>query len=95
MARAMTTAAVLTAAVAVYALVVRRERRLRREAVSQRLMAGCVQRDNTALRDQLEGFRRRLAVEMAQQSVVAAAVVVLDDALSGRSSRDASTEGGP
>jgi hypothetical protein len=52
-------AAVLAAAVVVCALV-RRDRRLRREVVSQRLMAGCAHRDNAALVAQVEAFERRL-----------------------------------
>ena len=57
-------AAVLAAAVAVYAALCGRERRLRREVVSERLMAGCTSRDVVALREQLEGFRARLGVEV-------------------------------
>jgi hypothetical protein len=57
--------AVLTAAAVVYAGLRGREARLRREAVSERLMAGCTSRDNAALREQLEGFRRRLDEELS------------------------------
>jgi hypothetical protein len=60
MARTVSAAAVFTAAVVVYGLLLRRERRLRREAVSQRLVAGCTARDVVALRDQLEVFRARV-----------------------------------
>jgi hypothetical protein len=58
-------AAVFTAAVVFYGLLRGRERRLRREAVSQRLVAGCTARDVVALRDQLEVFRVRLSQEVA------------------------------
>ena len=82
--RTFSAAAVLTAAAAVYAGV-RRERaeraRLAREAASSRLMAGCAHRDNEALRNQLERFRRRLDVELAGRAVVAEADRVLDEAL--------------
>jgi hypothetical protein len=88
-----TAAAVLTAAVAVYALHVScRNRRLRRllasERVSSRLMTGCLVRD-------LAEFRRRLGHAMAQQAVLAAAGLVLDDALSAHDSTTPPTEGGP
>ena len=58
-------AAVLTAAVVVWGLVRSRERRLRCEAVSERLMAGVAVRDSVALRGQLEVFRSRLEREVA------------------------------
>lgn len=75
--RTVTAAAVFTAAAAVYvAVLVRQERRLRREAVVQRLMAGCAHRDNEALREQLEGFRLRLGPLLAAPSVAGAGVVV-------------------
>lgn len=93
-AQILAAAAVLTAAVAVYGLVVRRDRRLRREAVSERLVAGCAARDNAVLRGQVEVFRRRLAAAVAADAVVASAGVVVDDALS-RSRVDPSSEGGP
>ena len=57
--RSVVAAAVFTAAVVVCALV-RRDRRLRRSAVSERLMAGCAVRDNAALVAQVEAFERRL-----------------------------------
>lgn len=93
-ARILSAAAALAAAVAVYGLVVRRDRRLRREAVSQRLVAGCAARDNVVLRHQVEVFRRRLAHVVAADAVVASAGVVVDDALS-RFPVDPSSEGGP
>lgn len=94
--RTVTAAAVLaTAAVAVYALVRRRHRQLRREAVAQRLMAGCVLRDNAALRGELERFRHRIGPLLAQQAVVAAASQVVAEALSVHESIDPPTEGGP
>ncbi len=63
-ARTVSAAVAFAAAVAVYALVQARDRRLRREAVSQRLMAGCAARDNVALRGQLDVFRLRLSREV-------------------------------
>ncbi|MGP3738004.1 hypothetical protein ACTWJ9_33380 (plasmid) [Streptomyces sp. GDS52] len=65
-------AAVLTAAAAVYALLHERDRRLRREAVSERLMAGCAARDNVVLRAEVERFRRRLGQEVARPPTAAA-----------------------
>ncbi|MFF9287471.1 hypothetical protein [Streptomyces griseosporeus] len=83
-------AAVLAAAVAVYALV--RERRLRRrlvlERASGRLMAGCLAHD-------LEVFRSRVTPLLAQQAVVTAAGRVLDDALSAHDPQVPPMEGGP
>lgn len=64
--------AVLTVAAAVLVVWRRRERRLRREVVSERLMAGCSSRDSAALRDQLEGFRRRLDEELGSVDAVPA-----------------------
>jgi hypothetical protein len=52
--------AVFAAAAVVLVWVSRDRRRLRREAVASRLMAGCAHRDNAALVAQLEMFRRRL-----------------------------------
>ena len=95
--RTVSTAAVFAAAVAVCAAV-RRERalrRLRREAVSERLMAGCQSRDNEALRDQLMAFRRRIDLEMAGRAVVQEADQVLSDALAAHNTRiDPTSEGG-
>lgn len=89
-----TAAAVFTAAVAVYALA-RRERRMRelrrvlaREQASHRLMSGCLVRD-------LEVFRRRIDPLLAQQSVLASAGLVLDDALSAHDHTTPPMEGGP
>ncbi|MFF7795630.1 hypothetical protein [Streptomyces sp. NPDC007991] len=95
--RTLAAAAVLTvAAVAVYAVVRRREARLRREAVSERLMAGCVSRDNAALRVELDRFRRRIDPLLAQQAVMSAASLVLDEALPAPHTRiDPPLEGGP
>jgi hypothetical protein len=88
--RIIPAAAVLTAAVAVYALV--RDRRLRRtlarERASHRLMAGCLSRD-------LEAFRRRISPLLAQQVVVSAAGPVVDDVLSARDPQVPPMEGGP
>ena len=91
--RTATAAAVLAAAVAVYAVVQsRRSRRLRRqlttERVSSRLMAGCLVRDVDAL-------QHRLAREMAQHAVLASAGLVLDDALSAHDPTTPPMEGGP
>ena len=95
--RTVSAAAVLTAAAAVYAGV-RRERGLRarlvRESASSRLMAGCAHRDNDALRVQLEGFRRRIELEVAGRQVVAEADRVLDEALAVQI-RQIDPEGGP
>ena len=91
--RTVTAAAVLTAAVAVYVLV-RRDRRSRGQAAAQRLMAGCTERDNVALRHQLEEFRRRLGEAVAQDEVAAAAGSVLGDALTHHHRIDPHTEGG-
>jgi hypothetical protein len=89
--RTATAAAVLTAAVAVYALA-RRDRRLRRqlarERASYRLMSGCLVRD-------LDTFRRRMHLVVAQQAVLAAAGLVLDDALAHHDHSTPPTEGGP
>ncbi|MFD7995554.1 hypothetical protein [Streptomyces mexicanus] len=94
--RTVNAAAALAAAVAVYALVQRaRWRRARRDAAAERLMAGCVLRDNAVLRRDLEVFRRRLAPLLAQQAVVAAACLVLEDVLHPATDRiDPSQEGG-
>jgi hypothetical protein len=88
-----TAAAVLTAAVAVYALhVSRRNRRLRselsRDRASHRLMAGRLVHD-------LERFRQRLNHAMAQQAALAAAGLVLDDVLSPHNHKTPPTKGGP
>lgn len=91
--RSVTAAAVLAAAVLVYAAV-RRDRRLHRQlaqervaATSSRLMAGCVYRD-------LNAFRRRIDLAAAQRAVVDAADRVLDEALATHSI-DPTQEGGP
>lgn len=82
--RTFSAVAVLSAAAAAF-VGVRRERavraRLAREAASSRLMAGCAHRDSEALRVQLEGFRRRMQLEVAGRQVVAEADRVLDEAL--------------
>jgi uncharacterized membrane protein len=94
--RTVSAAAALTAAVAVYALVQhRRCRAARREAAAQRLMAGAAFRDNAALLRELEAFRRRLAPLLAEQAVLAAAGLVLAEALSTHDPVDPPTEGGP
>lgn len=84
-----------TAAAAAFVVVRRREARWRREAVSERLMAGCAMRDTAALRGELDRFRRRLDVELAGAGVVAAAAGVVDEAWASAPSRiDPSQEGG-
>jgi uncharacterized protein HemX len=95
-ARSVCAAAVLAAAVVVYAVVhVRRDRaRLQGQAAAQRLMAGCSERDVAALAAQLEEFRRRLGEAVAQDGVAAAAGSVLGDALAHRSRIDPNREGG-
>ncbi|WP_329474213.1 hypothetical protein OIE75_41230 (plasmid) [Streptomyces sp. NBC_01723] len=96
-ARALSVSAVVVLAAAAAAVVVvrRREVRWRREAVSERLMAGCAVRDSEALRLELDRFRRRLDVELAGAAVVSAAGVVVDEAWASAPSRiDPSQEGG-
>jgi hypothetical protein len=97
--RTFTAAAALAAAVsasaAVCVLMQRRCRRLAREATAQRLMAGCETRDNAALRAELLVFRRRLDREIAGEAAVAAAGLVLDDALAHSTRIDPNPEGGP
>ncbi|MFF6866732.1 hypothetical protein [Streptomyces ardesiacus] len=86
---------VFTAAAAAFVVVRRREVRLRREVVSERLMAGCAVRDTAALRGELDRFRRRLDVELAAGAVVSAAAGVVDEAWASAPSRiDPSQEGG-
>lgn len=90
--RTATAAAVITAAVVVYALVqLRRNRQLRRllarERASHHLMAGCMARDITE-------FRLRLNQATAQERVAAAASRVLDEALAHHYPMTPPTEGG-
>lgn len=66
--RCVVAAAVFTAAVVVCVLV-RRDRRLRRESVSQRLMAGCAHRDNAALAAQITAFEERLGPLLGAEEV--------------------------
>jgi hypothetical protein len=54
--------AVAVIAAAVVLVWVSRDRRLRRQAAAQRLMAGCAHRDVAALSAQVEEFRQRLVV---------------------------------
>lgn len=73
-----------------------RRRRVRRELVAQRLMAGCVRRDNAALHAQVEVFRRRLDASLAEAAVVVEAERALDAALARHAVRiDPFSEGGP
>lgn len=97
--RTVTAAAALAAAVSVSAvalLLVQRQRcrRLERQAVAHRLMAGCEVRDNAALRAQVEVFRARLEREFARQAAVEAAGRVVGEALAEVARIDPSTEGG-
>jgi hypothetical protein len=91
---AVSAAAVLTAAVAVYALhqACRNRylrRRLARERASHRLVAGCMARD-------LETFRRRMHLVLVQHAVIAAAGLVLDESLARHDHKTfPPTEGGP
>ncbi|MFJ8727734.1 hypothetical protein [Streptomyces sp. NPDC093269] len=91
--RTVTAAAVLTtAAVVVYALACR-DRRLRRKLTrlqaANRLTSGRLCQD-------IEVLRRRLHQEMAQQAVIAAAGLVVTEALSAHTTRiHPPTEGGP
>ncbi|MFG2970883.1 hypothetical protein ACGFZS_47205 [Streptomyces sp. NPDC048288] len=62
-------AVAVLAAAAVLCVLVRRDRRLRRESVSHRLMAGCAHRDNAALAAQVERFERRLGPLLADDCV--------------------------
>lgn len=94
-ARTLYAAAVLAAAVAVYAVWRERDRRLRRAAVSERLMAGRVQADNAALRHELDRFRRRIEPVLAQPEPVVPAAEVPGDALAHSESISAPLEGGP
>lgn len=88
-------AVVVFTAAAAAVVVRRREARLRREVVSERLMAGCAVRDTAALRGELDRFRRRLDVELAGAAVVSAAAGVVDEAWASAPSRiDPSQEGG-
>ncbi|QKW31436.1 hypothetical protein HUT11_35320 (plasmid) [Streptomyces seoulensis] len=95
-ARTVQAAAVLAAAVAVCGLVQEaRCRRARREAVAERLMAGCVLRDQSVLLADVEAFRRRLMPLLAQEAVLASADAVLEDALAVGGMRiDPTVEGG-
>lgn len=95
MLRSFTAAAALAAAVVVSAVWHRRCRRLRREAVAERLMAGCALRDNAALAREVERFRRRMDAVLAQREVLREADLVLTAALDGTTEIDPSTEGGP
>lgn len=94
-ARTCWAAAVLAAAVAVYALVERDRRRLQRSVTAERLMAGCASRDSDALRTQLEVFRRRMDLEVAGRRVVAEADEVVSQALAAHTHIDPYMEGGP
>lgn len=97
--RTLTAAAALAAAVVVSVLVHRRlerRRRARGRLAAERLMAGCTERDNDALRKELQSFRRRMDVQMAQAAVVAEAERAVDVALASYTTRiDPYSEGGP
>lgn len=94
MLRSFTAAAALAAAVAVSVVVVRRRcRRLRREAVAERLMAVRMCEDNAALSREVERFRRRMDVVLAQREVLREADQVLESALAGTWIDPNSTEG--
>ncbi|MFK0288269.1 hypothetical protein ACIQVL_48530 [Streptomyces sp. NPDC090499] len=67
--RALSAVAVLAAA-AVVCVLVRRDRRLRRSAVSERLMAGCAHRDNVALSAQVDAFEQRLSPLVASDDQI-------------------------
>lgn len=99
-AHSLLAAVAFAAAVAVYAVWRERDRRLRREAVAQQLMAGCLSRDNAALRHELDGFRSRLGPVLARPQPVAPAAEVPagpapDDVLACSDSISAPQEGGP
>lgn len=91
-ARVFPAAAVLTAAVVVYALHVScrnrcLRRRLARERATHHLVAGCLARD-------LEEFQRRLGEAVAQEVVAAAAGCALGEALTDHKTTIPPTEGG-
>jgi hypothetical protein len=90
-----TLSAVAAFAVAAVVVLVRRGRRLQREAVAQRLMAGCALRDSAVLAVQLAECRGQLERAAARREVVAAAGLVVDEALSAQDPIDPSPEGGP
>jgi hypothetical protein len=85
--RSMAVAVLAVAAVVIVA--VSRERRLRRESVSARLMAGCAHRDTAALAAQLEVFRRRVCTAAADDGPA------VDESLSVSTPIDPAQEGGP
>ena len=62
-------------------------RRLACQAVEHRLMEGCLHRD-------LDAFRTRIDLAMAQRAVVAEAGLVLDEALAAHHRIDPYMEGG-
>lgn len=84
-------AAVLVAVAVVVCVLVRRERRLRavlvRERAASRLTAGQMCRD-------LEAFRRRVGVLVAERAVLAEADRVLADALAEHAGSNVNGEGG-
>jgi anti-sigma factor ChrR (cupin superfamily) len=86
-------AAAVSVSVAVGVVACRRCRRLEREAVAQRLVAGCEARDNAALHAQLVALRYRLERESARDAVLAEADLVLDEVLA-RLTRIDPMEGG-
>ena len=91
-----TLSAVTALAVTAVVVLIRRDRRrLRREAVAERLMAGCAHRDNAALAAELQAFRRRMEPVLARQQVVAEAGLVVDEALSAHNPESPPMEGGP
>lgn len=94
----LSAAAVLAAVVAVCVVWRERDRRLRRAAVSERLMAGRVYADNAALRCELDRFRRRLEPVLAPPGPVPpppSAVPVAGDVPVRSESISAPQEGGP
>lgn len=59
-------------------------------------MAGCTERDNDALRRELQAFRRRLDCQLAQAAIIAEAERAVDVALASYTTRiDPYSEGGP
>lgn len=95
-ARTVQAAAVLAAAVVVCGLVQQeaRCRRARREAVAERLMAGCVVRNRAVLLADVDAFRRRLGLLLEREAVLASADAVLEDALASWARIDPTVEGG-
>jgi hypothetical protein len=86
--------ALAVAVVAAAVVLVARDRRLRRESVSARLMAGCAHRDSAALAAQLEEFRLRVCTAAADE-MPAASDPAGEEVLSVSTPIDPTVGGGP